>query len=278
MMRFGMLSLLILSFSVAACVNTATKGGKNQEEGMAQFANDPEFKEKHDGPTEATPTGAGEMIRFATPDGKDAGAYALMAENANKYLIVVHEWWGLNDNIKAEAEHYFKSLEGVNVLAIDIYDGKVATNPDDAGKYMQGVAEDRAKAIVQGALTKAGAEAEIATIGWCFGGGWSLKTSIMAGDRAAGCVMYYGMPVQTVDALKPLQTDILGIFATQDQWINPDVVSNFKKIADEAGKDLQIHNFDAGHAFANPSNPKFDEEAAKKANQLALDFLKKRLS
>ncbi len=222
-------------------------------------------------------TGDGEMIRFATPDGQDAGAYALMAEKSDKYLIVIHEWWGLNDNIKSEAERYYKELGDVNVMAIDIYDGKVATDVEKAGEYMQSVEQKRAEAIVQGALNKAGESAQIATIGWCFGGGWSLKASIMAGDRGAGCVMYYGMPVQSKEALQPLEADILGIFARQDGWITPEVVSDFEEMAKAAGKDIEIHQFDADHAFANPSNPNYVESAAQEANKLALNFLQSRL-
>jgi len=276
--RWSQLLLFIGLFALAAACGNAPSQEKEQEsDDMAQFADDPEFQGEHPGPTEVNLAGDGEMIRFATPDGEDAGAYALMVENSNKYLIVIHEWWGLNDNIKSEAERYYKELGDVNVLAIDIYDGKVATDPETAGKYMQSVEQDRAEAIVQGALNKAGEEAEIATIGWCFGGGWSLKTSIMAGDRGTGCVMFYGMPVQSKEALQPLEADILGIFAKQDGWITPEVASNFEKLAKSAGKDIEIHQFDADHAFANPSNPNYVESAAQEANKLAVNFLKSHL-
>jgi carboxymethylenebutenolidase len=238
------------------------------------------FKEKHETPAQIDFQGKGESLEFDTPDGQKGSAYALMPEGkTNKYLLVFHEWWGLNDQIRQEAERLFEELDGVAVMAIDLYDGEVTDDQDRAGELTQAASqkEDRLKAIIQGAMNYAGDEAEIATIGWCFGGGWSLKASIMAGEQGAGCVMYYGMPVREAEALQPLEADVLGIFAGQDGWITPEVANNFKALADNNGKNVEIHIFDADHAFANPSSPRYVEEAAQKANELALEFLKEKL-
>lgn len=263
-------SLIILS----SCGNSTEK----QADDMADFVEDSEFKAAHDTPRVANLTGEGALIEIPVADGIAGNAYALMADSSsNKYLLVIHEWWGLNDNIKEEAERLFKALDGVNVLALDLYDGKVATDPDQAGAFMQAVKEERAKAIVEGALSMAGPEAEIASIGWCFGGGWSLKTSVMAEARGVACVMYYGMPLQKADELAPLQAPILGVFAEKDGWITPEVADNFENLAKATGKSIEIHQFDADHAFANPSNPAYNEAAAQKANALALNFLKENL-
>lgn len=271
MRKIFLLSLLAMSMLVA-CNNANTE---QEAEKMADFADDPEFKDAHEEPRAATVAGKGETIAIPTADGTDASAYALMsASKSNKYLLVIHEWWGLNDNIKEEAERLFADLGDVNVLALDMYDGKFATTPDDAGKLMQAVKEDRAKAIVQAAIDMAGADAEIATIGWCFGGGWSLKSSIMAGEQGVACVMYYGMPVQSAEEIAPLKADILGIFAEQDGWITPEVATNFENLAKAAGKQISIHQYNAKHAFANPSNPDYVKDAAQDANAKALAFLK----
>jgi len=216
------------------------------------------------------------MISFATPDGEQGSAYAIMNDAAtDDYLFIIHEWWGLNKNIKKEAEQLFNALDDVHVMALDLYDGKVAEDQETASQYMQSVEEARAKSIIKGAMQKAGKEARIATIGWCFGGGWSLKTAIMADKQAQGCVMYYGMPVQDKAQLADLDTDILGIFAKQDEWINPKVVADFKELSKETNTQLKVHSFDANHAFANPSQPSYNAEAAQRANKLALDYLKK---
>ena len=236
------------------------------------------FQAAHETPDAiATPTD-GSMMTFPTPDGKTASAYALVPENPDgNFLFVIHEWWGLNDHIKQEAGRLFNSLGDVTVLALDMYDGKVATSQEQAGEFMQAVTEDRANAIIQGALNYAGDEAGIGTVGWCFGGGWSLKASILAGDQGKACVMYYGMPVQEADKLAPIKADILGIFAEKDGWITPEVVSKFESLAKATGENIEIHEYDAVHAFANPSNPKYDKEKADEANAIALKFLQERL-
>ena len=99
----------------------------------------------------------------------------------------------------------------------------------------------------------------------------------MAGAQGAGCVIYYGMPVEDAAALAPLQADVLGIFAEEDGWITPDVVNKFEDLAKATGKQVETHQYKAAHAFANPSNPAFDAAAATEANALALSFLKERL-
>lgn len=270
--------LFFLISSLAACSNNSSSNEGDEQKDMAEFAEDEAFKKAHDEPKELDFTGEGKELTFDTPDGATASAYALLQDaKSDKFLFVIHEWWGLNDQIKREAERLFGALEGVNVLAIDMYDGKVADNRDDAGKYMQAMKPERGEAIVKGALNFAGETAKVATIGWCFGGGWSLKASILASDQGAGCVMYYGMPVQDKEALEPLQADILGIFATQDAWITPEVAEKFKKLAESAEKKIEIHQFEANHAFANPSSEAYIEDAAQKANAMALNFLKERL-
>ncbi len=283
MLRHLILFTMAFGLTLTSCQHSGNSGGQAEGEAadssdMAQFADDENFKGAHETPMELNFDGTGEMIEFDTPDGQKGSAYTLMPEEAsNKYLFVIHEWWGLNNNIKAEAERLFQHLGDVNVMALDIYDGKVADNPDKAGELMQSVKEERARAIIQGAINKAGADARIGTIGWCFGGGWSLTASIMAGDQGAACVMYYGMPVQNAKELAPLEAPILGIFAKQDEWITPEVAKKFEDLAKAAGKQIEVHMYDANHAFANPSGERYNEEAAQQANQQAWSFLEKYL-
>ncbi|MCB0618383.1 MAG: dienelactone hydrolase family protein [Saprospiraceae bacterium] len=263
-------------FLLPACNNSSSTEG--QDDSMGQFADDENFKDAHQSPDSLGYQGKGQMVEFDTPDGQKGSAYLVTPEAANgSVLFVIHEWWGLNDHIKREADRLAGELSGTTVYALDLYDGKIADNPDQAGQYMQAVQEDRLNAIINGALAQAGPEAKVATIGWCFGGGWSLRSSILAGKQGAGCVMYYGMPVQEAQKLAPLQADVLGLFAKQDDWINQEVVDKFSALAKATGKDLEVHWFDAKHAFANPSQPSYDQSAAQDANALALEFLKARL-
>lgn len=247
-------------------------------EQFAALASDPDFRAKHDLVAYTHTNAAGEDITFPTPDGQQASAYYLPAKgNSKKYLFVIHEWWGLNDQIKREAEKLSKDLGQVNVMALDLYDGQVATSPQQAQQYMQAVSSDRAKAIIEGAIQKAGADAEIATIGWCFGGGWSLQATILAGKQATGCVMYYGMPVQEMAEIKKIDADVLGIFAEYDGHITPEVVEKFEQNMKEANKEITVHMYEAEHAFANPSGSSYDEDAARDAYDKTLAFLKEHL-
>ena len=101
-------------------------------------------------------------------------------KKSNKWLFVYQEWWGLNDYIKKQSDIFYTDLGGaVNVIALDMYDGKVTADPKEAGGFMRGVQEARLESIVKGAMTMAGKKAKIANVGWCFGGGWSLKSAIL---------------------------------------------------------------------------------------------------
>ncbi|MEM1217291.1 MAG: dienelactone hydrolase family protein [Bacteroidota bacterium] len=268
-----LLAFLLIGLSYS-CDNTPKPA---EAESMADLAEDSTFQNKHELPEEMAFKGKGTILEFATDSEQPGTAYALMTEEpSDKYLLVIHEWWGLNDQIKQEADRLFADLGDVNVMALDLYDGNVASSRDKASEYMQSREQERLESIVRGAIAKAGEDAQIATIGWCFGGGWSLRSSILAEDQGVGCVMYYGMPVKEATELAPLQTDVLGIFAKKDKYINEEVVNQFRALAAATGKQIDVHWFDADHAFANPSSPRYVEEAAQKANQLALEFLQNR--
>jgi carboxymethylenebutenolidase len=257
---------------VAVCHYTPTQQ-------FAMLASDKKFVAAHPNPKvfhfQST---IGKAITYTAADGKTADAYELKAKKpTNNYLLVVHEWYGLNDYIKQESEKLYNDLGNVNVIAIDLYDGKVAANSQDAGKYMQSVTDERARAIIKGAVSYVGTKARIATIGWCFGGGWSLQSTLIAGKQAIGCVMYYGMPEQDVNKLKSIDTDVLGLFGNLDQWINPKVVAQFEANMKAAGKKLTVYQYDANHGFSNPSNPAYNSDATKDAYAHTIAFLKPRL-
>jgi len=249
---------------------------------FAMFASNKDFNAAHPAPRRYVHVSeaGGKMITYKCADGKDANAYFIPAKKkTNNWIFVIQEWWGLNDNIKRQAEDLYRDLGNVNILALDMYDGNVATDRENAAKYMQEFKQERGDAIVKGALAYAGKSARVGTIGWCFGGGQSLLASLTAGKQAAACVVYYGMPVEDVNVLKTLNTDVLGIFATREKWITPEVVQKFEANMKAAGKKLTVKNYDAEHGFANPSNPMgaFDEAAYKDAYKNTLAFFQARL-
>ena len=249
--------------------------GKTATEQFAAFASDPNFVKIHVLPASFNyVAGAGADIHFTATDGTLAHGYEFKAaKKTNNYLLVIHDYLGLGDYAKYESEKYFKSLKDVNVIAIDLYDNKTTTNPDSARKLMQAVTTVRATAIIQGAIKMLGKNARIGTIGWCFGGGWSLQTALAAKQQTVACVVFYGMPEQDVTKLKTLHSDVLGIFANKDKWITPAVVTGFEENMKKAGKTLTVNSYDADHGFGNPNGPTHNDLAASDAYSKAEAYL-----
>ena len=255
---------------VIECLNMETQQAYQLEASQAKFAN------LHIAPAVVNPADLlGAIVPFNAADGKPGQAYFIPAKKkSDKWLIVIQEWWGLNDNIKMEADQYFKDLGDVNVMAVDMYDGKVAATPDSAMKLMRGADMNRMVALIQGAVKHAGSKASIYSVGWCFGGMWSLQTAIIAGPQAKGSVMYYGRPEANMDKLKSIQCDIIGFFGNLDQSPSPAMVNTFEDNMKLAGKNLTAYKYEAGHGFANPSNPSYNAAAKTDSYSKALAFLK----
>lgn len=246
---------------------------------FAAFAEDPTFRDMHPDPLPYSHQSDGKMVSVPVPGSTTATAYRVEShEPSTQYVLVFHEWWGLNGYIKNEADRIAASLNHrATVIAVDLYDGKVATTRDQAAQYMQAGSEERSRAIIDAVIASCGPTARIATIGWCFGGGWSMQASLAAGDKAAACVIYYGMPEFDVEKLRKLQAPVLGIFAAKDRSITPDVVQRFEKAMSLAGRSLITKTYDADHAFANPSNPKHKVDDTKDAYERTIAFLRKNL-
>jgi carboxymethylenebutenolidase len=254
---------------VVACLNMETLQAYQLE------ASTPAFASMHIAPIKVNPADLlGGMTSFEAADGKPASAYFIPSKKkSKKWLIVIQEWWGLNDHIKLEADKYYAALGDMNVIAVDMYDGKVAATPDSAMKLMRGADMGRMNAIIQGAIKNAGADASIYSVGWCFGGMWSLQTAILAGPQAKGSVMYYGRPESNMEKLKSIQCDIIGFFGNKDQAPSPAMVNDFENNMRLAGKNLSVNRYEAGHGFANPSNPSFNPTATADAYAKAIAFL-----
>lgn len=248
----------------------------NSSTAFASLANDEKFVNMHLSPLpfDFQPT-VGKMINLKPAVGKEVRAFEVKSgASVGKVILMFHEWWGLNEYIQREAEKLHLET-GYTVLAIDLYEGKSTTNPDEAGKLMQAVDQSRARTIIQAGIDYAGKLGKIQTIGWCMGGGWSLQAAIMAGSNLKGCIIYYGMPETDSEKLKQLNGPVLGFFAKKDAWITPEVVQKFEGQMKDLGKSITIEAYDADHAFANPSNPKYNKEASAQAHKLAIEFFKK---
>ena len=278
------MKLIATCFVALACITTATAQTKmsccapTATEKFASTAADKSFMLFHLNPRPFVYKSArGHDITYKASDGTDAHGWEVKAKDKTDfYIFVFHEWWGLNDYIKQESETLANDLD-INVVAVDLYDNKVAATKEDASKYTQTVTTERATAIIKGVYTYVGTDAKVFTIGWCFGGGWSLQAAIDGGKQVQGCIMYYGQPEKDVERLKTLNCDVLGFFGTKDKWLNPDVVDEFKTNLHKASKKFNIYEYNADHAFANPSNPVYDKVATADAYGKVLTFIKLRV-
>lgn len=209
----------------------------------------------------------GEMITMTDSAGGKFPVYVTGETNAEGAILLIHEWWGLNAHIKGLADQ-FANL-GYTAYAIDLYDGKVTDNPEEARKFMGGVDPKASAGKMKAAIERMRRQHKrIGTIGWCFGGGNSLKASIDSPVEAT--VVYYGHLIDDPVELVKLRGPLLGIFADKDTWITPGKVDAFEKGLNKAGVYHLVLRFDADHAFANPSGHRFMEEPAVEAWEATL--------
>jgi carboxymethylenebutenolidase len=196
-------------------------------------------------------------------------------------LVVIHEWWGLNDNIREMSNRL--AAAGYLALAVDLYEGDVAGEPGEARALMQALMrdEDRAGRHLGAALrwleTEGGVE-EVGSIGWCLGGAMSLRLALQMPEELDAAVIYYGRLVTDPAELAPLRMPILGIFGAQDRGIPVESVREFEMALQALGKTHEIVIYeDADHAFANPSGTRYQPEAAADAWRRTLAFLDQHL-
>jgi carboxymethylenebutenolidase len=197
-------------------------------------------------------------------------------------VIVIHEWWGLNDSVKAMADRV--AGEGYIVLAVDLFGGSSATSREDARQQMLQVVEnpEAANENIRQAYEFVSATAgapRVGSLGWCFGGGWSLNTAMLFPDELDAAVIYYGQVTDEVDKLLPISSPILGLFGAEDQGITVDSVQRFEAALQRLRKNYEIHIYPgADHAFANPTGNAYNATAAEDAWQKTLDFLSRHLT
>ncbi len=212
---------------------------------------------------------AAEVVVYGEVQGKQARGYLARPRRARGPLpavLVIHEWWGLNDNIKNVTRQI--AGEGYLVLAVDMYGGRVAQTPEEARGYAQEIAQNTA---VGAAHLRSAAEyvktrhraPRVGVIGWCFGGGWSLQSALFMPENVDAAVMYYGRPVTERDRLEALDAPLLGLFGASDRGIPVDQVRQMESVLKELGKSVEVVVYDgAAHAFANPSGQAYNQQAA----------------
>jgi carboxymethylenebutenolidase len=206
----------------------------------------------------ATPMPTSQTVQYQSGDETVKGFLALPASSGrHPAIIVIHEYWGLNDWIKGNTQKF--ADQGYVALAVDLFRGGVATTPGDAQELMRALPKDRAVRDLEAAFAYLAARPDvdphrIGSIGWCMGGGYSFQVAIHEPTLAA-CVVNYGAPPTDPADIAAIHAPILGNFGADDMGITPAIVHNFEQAAQAAHKSVDLKEYDgAGHAFENPNN------------------------
>jgi carboxymethylenebutenolidase len=209
---------------------------------------------------------------------RGASGYLVIPRISGKLpgVVMIHEWWGLNDNIKEMAQQLAR--DGYVVLAVDLFNGKVASTSDEASSLVsrfnstEGVMNLRAAVNYLRSNDRVNSS-KIGAIGWCFGGGQSLQLAL-SGEQLAATVIYYGQLETDPQKLSAIKWPVLGIFRDQDRSIPVERVRAFESSLKQLGVRVEIHIYPGvGHAFANPSGQSYAPKEALDAWQKTLAFL-----
>jgi carboxymethylenebutenolidase len=283
--KLNVLLLALLGLLGGREARVRAQDARREDTGLTGAVSEDEFKALHERPHDDSPAPRGELLTL----GADKAYLSLPPGGAapRGALEVIHEWWGLNDNVKHWTDRM--AAEGYAALAVDLYGGQVATTPDEAMALMKGVQQEQALARLRAAATwlrtdprargGPGADArapKLGVIGWCFGGAQSLQLALNDPDLAAA-IIYYGKLETDPERLRSIKAAVLGVFGTRDRSIPQETVDAFDRGLTAAGVTHELHRYDAEHAFANPSNPRYQSEAAAEAWARVRTFLARHL-
>jgi carboxymethylenebutenolidase len=210
---------------------------------------------------------AGEMVSYKA-GGETVRAYLARPEEEDRGtpgVVVIHEWWGLNDQIKGVADRLAR--DGYLAIAPDLYRGKLAADRGLAHELMRGLSENRAVDLIKGAADHlrslgGGNHRRVGTVGFCMGGRLSLAAALK-GAEVQATVMFYGSVETTRETVEPLRAPLLGIFGREDRGIPVEDVKKFEEALKAAGKVAAIQIYPGvGHAFFNEQGPSYDRQFA----------------
>lgn len=220
-----------------------------------------------------------ETLNFDTENGATS-AYIAMPDDLNddvKPVVIIHEWWGLNDQIKKTADRY--ASEGFAAIAPDLYRGTIAANPDEASSLMAALAMEDGLDTITNAIDAARGKygfSHFGITGYCMGGTYALAAACDV-EGISAAAPYYG-DIPSDEKLKGLRVPVVFVSGTQDGWINPEKVAELENAADKYELDVDSLKYDADHAFANSTRPDvYDKEAAEDAWSKVIGFFKDRL-
>lgn len=286
------LAIAVLTLTLVACnAEQSTAVDASKEAALANV--DAMSREHANDTTEPSPAAEIAPIRtvisqsMAYTEHNEELIYGYFSAPANMFeplpaVIMIHEWWGLNDNIRAMADRL--AGEGYIVFAVDLFNGNVAKSPGEARVLMMQAIEDpeaaneNIRAAFDFVSNTAGAP-RVGAIGWCFGGGWSLNTARLFPEELDATVIYYGQVTDDEELLRPIGAPILGLFGAEDSSIKVESVEAFRAALGRLRKNYDVHIYPGvGHAFANPTGTNYNAPAAEDAWRRTLEFLDLHLS
>jgi len=215
----------------------------------------------------------GETVQYTTPNGGHVSGYLAIAAGSTQHVVVLQEWWGLNDQIRGVCDRF--AVAGFNALAPDLYQGRVTAEPDEANHLMNGLdwvgatAQD-VRGAVQYLKTRGG---RAAVMGFCMGGALTIIAGVKIPELDAG-VCFYGIPPTEAADPKHITIPLQGHFANQDDWCTPQAVNALEATLTEAGVNHELFRYDAQHGFFNEQRPEvYDAEASTQAWERLRRFL-----
>jgi carboxymethylenebutenolidase len=223
----------------------------------------------------------GEIVKFSSNGGQASGYRAIPKKGTGPSVVVIQEWWGLVDHIEDVCDRF--AANGYVALAPDLYHGKKAKSPDEAGKLMMALRIDDAEKDLSGAIEfllnhEATTGSKVGIIGFCMGGALSLYAATK-NPKVGACVVFYGGHPNVKPDLPNLQAPVLGIYAERDGFVTPQLVHQLEKQLKELGKSVEVHIYPGvDHAFFNDQRPEvYDEKASADAWRRVLEFFAKHL-
>jgi carboxymethylenebutenolidase len=215
----------------------------------------------------------GETVQYTTLNGGHVSGYLATAAGSTKHVVVIQEWWGLNDQIRGVCDRF--AAAGFNALAPDLYKGRVTAEPDEANHLMNGLdwvgaTEQDVRGAVQYLKTHGG---RVAVMGFCMGGALTIIAGVKIPELDAG-VCFYGIPPTEAADPKHMKIPLQGHFANQDDWCTPPAVNALEATLKEAGVNYELFRYEAQHGFFNEQRPEvYDAEASQQAWERTRRFL-----
>ncbi len=276
-----------LRFALLAALFAVVSAAHGAPTSDADYAAKMQHEHQHD-TTAPSPAAAieprqpveGHEVTYGTLDGVALRGYVAHPAAGHAGLpglIVIHEWWGLNANMRAMTRRL--AGEGYLALAVDLYGGRSATTSDEATALINAAMKDPGKLMANLRLAADHLRREekvpkLGVLGWCFGGGWSLQIALDLGAGIDAAVVYYGRTVSDPAELAKLKAPLLGLFGELDQGIPVAGVREMESALTKLGKRATIVVYpNANHAFANPTGPRYQAEAAEDAWRRVTAFL-----